>query len=561
MKTHKLLLWFFVSTAFVIACQKERSFENGKGTPSDGSLQSGVTGDCLGSVLAGTYKRDTVLNSTNYLDVKVDVITGGSYVIGTDTINGFFFRATGTFSTTGVNTVRLQGNGKPLAAGTNIFTVTYDSTQCTFPVTTLGSGGTSVFTLAGAPSNCTPGTTQGTYTAGVPTDSTNTATIQVNVTTVGTYSIVTSTVDGITFSASGTFSATGTQTIRLKADGTPTGGSSGSFTIPVTARSSSCTITLTVGGGGPATFSLVATPGACTSASVQGSYMVSTPLTASNKVILQVNVTGIGSYSITTTAVNGITFTGSGSFTATGAQTVVLTGSGTPTATGLVTIPVTAGSSNCSFTLTVVPIDYYPRTTNSNWSYNFYDDTGALTDTLLRKVIAPTKSALGNVYNIFMETYDASAGFDSSGYFRRTGGDYYQYVDIGFVFGLDNEVWGEYIFLKDNVAAGTIWRSSTYNGMFSYSDSTGAHTVPISVRLKETIQQKDVSVIANGTGYPFTIVVKEEYEYSFDGGTTWNVSDVYSIYNYARNIGLIKWEEFLLGSSQFKQEITRSQIF
>jgi hypothetical protein len=454
MKTHKLLLWFFVSTAFVIACQKERSYENGKGSPSDGSLQSGVTGDCLGSVLAGTYKKDTVLNSTNYVDVKVDVNTGGSYVIGTDTINGFFFRATGTFSTTGVNTVRLQGNGKPLAAGTNVFTVTYDSTQCTFSVATVdgGSGGSAVFTLAGSPNNCTPGTTQGPYAVGTPTSNLNTATIQVNVTTAGAYSITTAAVDGVTFSVSSTFASTGT-------------------------------------------------------------------------------------------------------------QTVTLTASGTPTATGSFSVPVTAGSSTCSFPLTVSPIDYYPRTTNSNWSYNLYDDTGALTDTLLRKVIAPTKSALGNTYNIFMETYDASAGFDSSGYFRRAGGDYYQYVDIGFVFGLDNDVWGEYIFLKDNVAAGTTWRSSTYNGSFSYADSTGPHTVPITVRLKETIQQKDVSVTVSGTSYPFTIVVKEEYEYSFDGGTTWNVSDVYSIYNYARNIGLVKWEEFLLGSSQIKQEITRSQVF
>jgi len=286
--------------------------------------------------------------------------------------------------------------------------------------------------------------------------------------------------------------------------------------------------------------------------------MVSTPLTASNKVILQVNVTGIGSYSITTTAVNGITFTGSGSFTATGAQTVVLTGSGSPTATGLVTIPVIAGSSNCSFTLTVVPIDYYPRTTNSNWSYEFDDDP---TDTLLRKVIAPTKSALGNTYNIFMETSDASAGFDSSGYFRRSGGDYYQYLDIGFVFDLDNAVWGENIFVKDNVAAGTIWRSGSFSGSYTYSDSSGTHTVPIVVRIKETIQQKDVTVSVNGTSYPFTIVVKEEYEYSFDAGATWNVSDVFSIYNYARNVGLIKWEAFDSTGTIIKQEITRSQVF
>jgi len=205
-----------------------------------------------------------------------------------------------------------------------------------------------------------------------------------------------------------------------------------------------------------------------------------------------------------------------------------------------------------------VPIDYYPRTTNSNWSYEFDDNP---TDTLLRKVIAPTKSALGNVYNIFMETSDVSAGFDSSGYFRRSGGDYFQYFDVGFVFDLDNEVWGEYIFLKDNVAAGTSWTSANFSGTYTYTDGTGTHTVPIIVRLKETIQQKDVSVTINGVAYPFTIVVKEEYEYSFDAGVTWDVSDVYSIYNYSRNVGLLKWEAFDTMGSVIKQEITRSQVY
>src|SRR6266404_7469478 len=222
MKTYKPILWLFFLIAFIMSCQKETSFEKGSGNPSDGSLQSGTTGDCLGNVLAGTYKKDTSLNSTNYVDVKVDVKTGGSYVISSDTINGFYFRATGNFAATGVNTVRLQGSGKPLTAGTNTFTVTYDSTQCTFSVITLGAGGgTAVFTLAGAPTNCTPGTTQGTYTAGTATNSTNKATIQVNVTTAGTYSIVTTAVNGVTFSGSGNFSATGTQTVILNASGTP----------------------------------------------------------------------------------------------------------------------------------------------------------------------------------------------------------------------------------------------------------------------------------------------------------------------------------------------------
>jgi len=202
--------------------------------------------------------------------------------------------------------------------------------------------------------------------------------------------------------------------------------------------------------------------------------------------------------------------------------------------------------------------DYFPRTTNSNWSYEFDDSA---TDTLFRKVITPTKSAMGNTYNIFLETADASGGFDSSGYFRRNGGDYYQYLDVGFVFDLNESIWGEYIFLKDNVAVNTSWTSGVFSGSYTYADSSGTHTVPIKVRVKETIQQKDVSVTVNSIAYPFTIVVKEEYEYSFDAGTTWNLSDVYAINNYTRGVGLIKWQAFDSMGSIVKQEIKRYQVF
>jgi hypothetical protein len=450
MKAYKSLLWLLLLTAFVISCKKEYSYEKGVFNPSSGSLQSGTTGDCLGSVVGGTYKADVSLADSNYVDIKVDVTTAGSYTINTDTINGFYFSAAGSFTATGENTVRLQGNGKPQTVGTNIFTVLYDSTLCTFSITTLvgGGGGTAVYTLQGAPNNCNPGSTQGTYAAGVATNSSNTATVNVDVTTVGTYSIITSAVDGVTFTASGTFSGTG-------------------------------------------------------------------------------------------------------------AQAIVLNASGTPTAEGSFTIPVTVGSTTCSFPLTVVSgvIDYFPRTTNSNWSYQFDSNPG---DTIFQNVISQTQSALGNTYNIFM--YNYGSGADTLGYFRKASGDYYQYLDVGFFFGLDHSVWGEYIFLKDNVAAGTSWTSAVFTD--TYTDTTSGTTVPISVRFKETIQQKDVSVTVQGTTYQNTIVVLEEYEYSFDG-TTWSPLPFSSTNYYARNVGLIKLD-FVDNSgsaNSYLQELTRSQVF
>lgn len=447
MKTYKPFVWFFLLIAFVSSCQKERSFENGNGTPSDGSLQSTTTGDCLGSFVNGVYKKDTALKSTNYVDVVVDVNAPGSFVISTDTINNFYFRATGNFVAAGVDTVRLQGVGKPTATGTNVFTVTYDSTQCTFSVTTIpgGSGGTAVFTLAGSPGNCTPGT-------------------------------------------------------------------------------------------------------------VSGSYNVGTALTVADSVTIQVNVTTAGTWSIVTSTLGGMTFTGSGTFTTTGIQNIKLVGSGTPTPAGTYNFPISAGTSTCSFTVTVTSLsnDYYPRTINSNWSYVF--DAG---DTLYRNVISATKSAMGNTYNIFMQNDGTTV--DSSGYFRKSGGDYYAYADIGYIFGLDQSVWGEYIFLKDNVASGTTWTSNNFAG--NYTDSSTNQTYPVLVRIKETIQQKDVDVTVRGVVYHNTIVVKEEYEYSFDNGTNWTLSDVYSVYDFSRGIGLIKWEAFDTSGSILTQELTRFQVF
>ena len=451
MKAQKSLFWLLLLTVFIMSCKKEYSYEKGVSNPSSGSLQSGTTGDCLGSIVGGVYKADTTLTDSNYVDIKVDVSTVGDYTIRTDTINGFYFSAADSFTATGENTVRLQGNGKPQTVGSNIFTVTYDSTQCTFSITTLpgGSSGTAVYALQGAPNNCNPGSTQGTYAAGIATNSSNTATVNVDVTTVGTYSIV-------------------------------------------------------------------------------------------------------------TTVVNGVTFTASGTFSGTGAQAIVLNASGTPTAEGSFTIPVAVGSTTCSFPLTVVSgaIDYFPRTTNSNWSYQFDNDP---MDTLFQNVISQTQSAMGNTYNVFM--FNDGSGADTLGYFRKASGDYYQYLDVGFFFGLDHDVWGEYIFLKDNAAAGTSWTSNPFTD--TYTDTASGSTVPISVRFKETIQQKDVAVTVQGTTYQNTIVVLEEYEYSFDGGATWSPLPFSSTNYYARNVGLIKLDfvDSSGSANSYLQELTRSEVF
>jgi hypothetical protein len=263
---------------------------------------------------------------------------------------------------------------------------------------------------------------------------------------------------------------------------------------------------------------------------------VGTALTASNTVTLNVNVTAIGTWSVSTApAVNGIVFTGSGTFTATGAQTITLTGSGTPSAAGSFNFPVTVGGSTCNFSVTVTAVpDYFPRTTYSNWSYDEIDHVNNATDTFLVRVIQQTHSALGNTYNIFMYTYDASMGFDTLGYFRRSGPDYFEWIDMGTYVGLDDPLWMEYTFLKDNLTTGGTWNSAQFSGPYT---PPGGTTGTVTLRWEFSITGQNITASVNGTSYSNVIRVKQELRQLV--GANWILVAYLDSY-YARDKGLIK---------------------
>jgi hypothetical protein len=230
----------------IVSCQKETSFE--QGIPAQGSLQ-GNFGDCLAKKIGGIYTATKSLADTNYIDVEVDVTKAGRYTIYTDTVNGYFFRATGNFTTVGSNTVRMKGFGTPASAGTNDFIVVFDSSFCNLSVTVLpssgASGGTAVYSLQqGTGGSCMNATPAGTFTQGTALTSANKITINVNVTNAGTWNVTTPSVAGFSFTGSGTFTGTGNQTITLTASGTPN--ASGAQTFPVTVGTSSCSFVISV---------------------------------------------------------------------------------------------------------------------------------------------------------------------------------------------------------------------------------------------------------------------------------------------------------------------------
>lgn len=199
--------------------------------------------------------------------------------------------------------------------------------------------------------DCLPKTVQGVYEVGTVLDgAANYIDVQVNVTGVGSYLVFSDTVNGMFFQASGVFATAGLNTVRLPGDGTPL--SAGIHNFVITYDSTACTVAITTlaqGEGVAAAFTLAGAPDTCINYVLTGDYSVGVATTAANTVALNVDVTVPGTYNLTTTVSNGITFSGAGSFISPGAQTIVLAASGTPAVAGSTNIPITVGASSCSF--------------------------------------------------------------------------------------------------------------------------------------------------------------------------------------------------------------------
>lgn len=215
--------------------------------PSVGYLIKDVNGTCLKTNVSGTYTSGKKLIDSNYITVAVNITSPGSYLINTDTVNGYSFKANGNFSAIGSYNIKLAGTGKPVAAGVNNFIVRYDTSICIASIKvndSATSAGTAAYTLLGAPDSCISITVHGNYINGLLTDSSNSITVKVNVTTPGTYNISTNPVNGFSFSGSGVFSGIGIQTITLKAIGKPLNSGINNFTV--TAGASSCNFNIDV---------------------------------------------------------------------------------------------------------------------------------------------------------------------------------------------------------------------------------------------------------------------------------------------------------------------------
>jgi hypothetical protein len=244
MKKRLPYLLFFAAALFFTACQKELSFDNvpsGNGV-AIGTLKS-TAGNCLPSTINGNFTKDSLLKSSNYIQVNADITTIGTYLIKSDTVAGFYFISTGTVTSTGNNVINLAGKGTPTSTGVKTFTVTFGTSVCKIDVNvTAGIPPAAVYNFTCA--STTFGT--GVYTAGSQVGPQHTVTLNVVVTTPGPWSISVAAVNGISFSGLGTFTAAANAQITLTASGTPAAASPPAYNYTVNGPASSCSFSINV---------------------------------------------------------------------------------------------------------------------------------------------------------------------------------------------------------------------------------------------------------------------------------------------------------------------------
>ena len=172
------------------------------------------------------------------MTLKVNVVTIGTYNISTTLSNGVTFTGAGTLINTGPQEIILTGSGTPAVTGPTNIPITVGTSSCSFTVEVTGPA---EYTI-----DCGSAEIFGNYLEGVELTADNEVTIDVNVTVVGGYNI-TGTINGMTFSAAGNFTATGLNTVTLQADGIPV--AAGNFNVPLTGGTAGCNFALTVNAG------------------------------------------------------------------------------------------------------------------------------------------------------------------------------------------------------------------------------------------------------------------------------------------------------------------------
>jgi hypothetical protein len=393
--------------------------------------------------------------------------------------------------------------------------------------------------------DCFPSRVNGMFIQGHTTNSSNFMEVNVHASSPGSYAIYTDTLNGYSFKTEGNFSDTGDIQVKLACTGKPRAPGTNVFTIFY--NTSICEASIAVAdSSNNSVFTLSGNPATCMNSSVSGNYIKDVTLDTADKVKVEINVTTPGNYSISTDVVNGYSFSGSGLVTQTGLQYVYLQGSGTPMAEGLNTFTVrAAGTQACTFTVIILPnvpvnnSDYFPLTYNSHW---YYDDVHNTAADSIRRTIVDSTIINGNLYKIMNE--ETRFWGTLKYYFRKSGGDYYEYTKVdkytnSFQYG--DPLYGELPFLKERLSTGDTWESAEFRAPASFGQI-------LILKYSYKCEDANMTFVINGNAFTNVYKISVQPQLRSEGNGYGGANEKFYYY-YAKGVGMISLEKTSLGNT------------
>lgn len=205
--------------------------------------QAVVEISCPDVSVMGSYVENTPLTSDNKIKLIIDVMKPGAWTASatiSGSSNGYSFYATGVFLEKGQYVIYLDGQGTPVSAQNDTFTIEVNgSNTCSTTINVQSKVGE--YDLL-----CSSTTVTGRYLKGKDLDGTNTIILRVNVSRLGSYLIETNESKGIKFSYSGNFTTLGVNTITLYGTGNPTVNEDIILTLTANTSSGNATCSVTI---------------------------------------------------------------------------------------------------------------------------------------------------------------------------------------------------------------------------------------------------------------------------------------------------------------------------
>ena len=373
----------------------------------------------------------------------------------------------------------------------------------------------------------------------------------------GTYQISSDTVNGYSFKSLGSFSDTGIITINVIGKGKPL--LAGINTFHFSYDSSVCELTVEVAINSssiPGNFTLLGEPNNCINYFLQGDYVVGVPLTDTNTLTLKVNVLAIGDYNVSTSTVNGYSFSGIGKFSATGPSTIVLKGFGTPLNYEQDQLTVNGKFSVCKISVNIFkPVsvngtDHFPLSLGSYWIYN---DILNLPDSISRTL--NSNSALSNInYSNIVESYKNKIQVFYN--CRKKGNDYFELCNVEKYtesVKFSPEIDAEILFLKEGLSTGDTWQSNEFSQSFGVNNK---------IYLQYFFKCLDANAIVNIYDNTFINVYKIEMvskKHDQSSNIYTSTGSRYDFY-YAEGIGLIYTRTQFANTSPSATQIRNWQV-